>query len=192
MILSIALGFAMLSTGNDVKGLVCPMTAEEVNSSSQTIDFAGTRFAMCCGGCPDMFKRDPSAAIKSEKLVGKTFGVFLFDPVSNKRIDDKAAKGGTSDYKGTRYLFANMAEKEKFDANPKLFVKAPTKEVLYCAVAGEAIKNYAAAGGFVDVADTRYYMCCPDCLAKFKANPSEFTAKVTAKVSKPAAMDSPK
>ncbi len=192
MILSLALSITLMASGHDTKPLVCPMTGEDITAGAATIDFAGTRYSMCCGGCPDGFKKDPTGALKSEKLVGKTTGVFLFDPVSNKRIDHKEAKGGTSDFRGTRYLFATADEKAKFDANPKQFVKAPTKEVLFCTVVGHSIKNYATAGGFVDVGNVRYYTCCADCLAKLKEDPSAYTAKGADHVKAPVAVDSPK
>ncbi|MDR3692391.1 MAG: YHS domain-containing protein [Fimbriimonas sp.] len=193
MILSLALGFAIVTSGQDAKPVVCPMTAEEVSVPFASIDFAGTRYSMCCGGCPDGFKKDPAAALKSDKLKGKTVGIFLFDPVSNKRIEPKNAAGGSSDYKGTRYLFATADEKAKFEANPKDFVKQkPTKEVLYCVVAGEAIKNYASAGGYVDIGTTRYYTCCANCLAKLKADPATYSAKGADHTKDPAAIDAPK
>ena len=191
VILTTLIGFALLTSGIDNKSLVCPMTGEDVNGSNLSVDYAGTRYSMCCGGCPEGFKKDPAGALKSTKLAGKTVGVFLFDPISNKRIEAKNAKA-TSDFKGTRYLFATAEEKKTFDANPKQFVKAPTKEVLFCAVAKEAIKDYASAGGFVDVGTTRYYTCCPNCLAKMKADPKSFTANGADHVADPKAIDAPK
>lgn len=196
MFLSLILGVAMMqapaAATPQLAPLVCPMTGETVTASSASIDFAGTRYQMCCGGCPDEFKKDPSTAIKSDKLKGKTFGTFLFDPVSNARIDPKTAKAST-DYKGTRYYFATAAEKSTFDASPKKFTKAPTKEVLYCAVAGHAIKNYNAAGGYLDIKGTRYYTCCGNCLAKLKADNSLADKAPADQIKSPIAIDfSPK
>ena len=192
MILSLAITFAVMATGQNAKPIVCPMTAEAVGTPFASIDFAGTRYEMCCGCCPDGFKKDPAAALKSDKLKGLTVGTFLFDPISNKRIEQKDAKCGSSDFKGTRYLFASADEKAKFDANPKSFVKSPTQEVLYCAVAGHAINNYSVAGGFLDIGNTRYYTCCANCLAKLKADPSAYTSKATDQVKTPVAVDAPK
>jgi len=191
LILTTLIGFALLTSGIDNKSLVCPMTGEDVNGSNLSVDYGGTRYTMCCGGCPEAFKKDPKAALKSDKLAGKTYGVFLFDPISNKRIEAKNAKAST-DYKGTRYMFATADEKKTFDANPKQFVKTPTKEVLYCVVAKEAIKDYASAGGFVDIGTTRFYSCCPNCLAKLKADPKSFEAKGAEHVADLKAIDSPK
>ncbi len=191
MVLSLILGISMLQSQAKPSALVCPMTAEEVSASSASVDFAGTRYQMCCGGCPDEFKKDPTAALKSDKLKGKTVGTFLFDPISNARIEAKAAKGGSVDYKGTRYLFATAEEKATFTAAPAKFVKNPEKEVLYCTVVGHAIKNYASAGGYVDIKGTRYYTCCKDCLGKLKADNTIADKTPADKVKKPAVIDVP-
>ena len=191
MVLTLALGFVLMQSQEKLSPLVCPITGEEVSASSASIDFAGTRYQMCCGGCPDGFKKDPAAAIKSDQLKGKTFGTFLFDPISNARIEPKSAKGGSVDYKGTRYLFATAEEKTAFLATPAKFAKTPEKEVLFCAVAGHAIKNYAAAGGFMDIDGTRYYTCCTNCLAKLKADKTLAAKAPADQVKKPAAIDVP-
>lgn len=181
----------MLQAQANLKPLVCPITGEAVTTSAGTIDFAGVRFLMCCAGCPEEFKKDPEKAIKAPSLKGKTFGESLFDPISNARITEKAAKA-SSDYNGIRYFFATTAEKETFDATPAKYTKAPAKEVLFCTVAGHAIKNYASAGGFVDIKGTRYYTCCGNCLAKLKADNSLADKTPADKVQKPTAMDAPK
>jgi len=192
MVLSILLGVAMMqapAAAPQVSPLVCPMTGEAVSATSPSIDFAGTRFQMCCGDCPAGFKKDPSAAVKAARAKGKTFGTFLFDPITNARIDAKAAKA-SSDYRGTRYLFTSADEKAKFDADPKTIIgKTPKKEVLFCAVAGHAIKNYAAAGGYLDINGTRYYTCCTNCLAKLKADNTLATKAPAEQVKDPTAID---
>jgi len=191
MVLTLILGVALMQSQEKLSPLVCPMTGEAVTATSASIDYAGTRYQMCCGGCPDGFKKDPAAAIKSDHLKGKTFGTFLFDPISNARIEAKNSKAST-DYKGTRYLFASVEEKATFDASPAKYAKTPAKEVLFCAVAGHAIKNYAAAGGFLDIDGTRYYTCCTNCLAKLKADNTLASKAPVEQVKKPAAVDVPK
>jgi YHS domain-containing protein len=194
MVLSLILGVAMMqgpataTAQPQLTPLVCPMTGEATTATSACIDFAGTRYPMCCGGCPDEFKKSAATAIKSDKLNGKTFGVFLFDPISNAKIDPKTAKA-SSDFKGTRYYFATADEKTTFDASPKKFTKTPVKEVLFCAVAGHAIKSYDAAGGYQDINGTRYYTCCTNCLAKLKADASLASKAPSDQVKSPAAMD---
>ncbi len=190
MVLTLALSLLLMQSPQAVTPLVCPMTAETVTTPAALIDFAGTRYGMCCNDCPAEFKKDPSAAIKSDKLKGKTFGVFLFDPISNARIDAKTAKA-SSDYKGTRYYFASADEKTTFDATPKKFTATPKKESLYCPVAGHAIKGYAAAGAFLDINGTRYYTCCTNCLAKLKADNSLASKAPTEEIKAPVALDAP-
>ncbi len=181
----------MLQPQTKLAPLVCPMTGEEVSMSAGTIDYAGTRFVTCCAGCPEEFKKDPAKALKGTALKGKTFGEFLFDPISNARITEKAAKAST-DYKGIRYFFATPEEKKTFDMTPAKFTKAPAKEVLFCSVAGHPIKNYASAGGFVDISGTRFYTCCGNCLAKLKADNTLASKAPADQIKKPAAMDAPK
>jgi YHS domain-containing protein len=181
----------MMQTPAKLSPLVCPMTAEAIGTPFSSVDFAGTRYLMCCGGCPDEFKKDPTTALKSDHLKGKTYGEFLFDPISNARITEKTAKAST-DYKGTRYFFATAEEKTTFDASPTKFTKTPAKEVLFCAVAGHAIKNYASAGGFLDINGTRYYTCCGNCLAKLKADNTLASKAPVDQLKKPSAMDAPK
>jgi len=193
MVLTLVLSMALMQSQDKLSPIVCPMTAEAVAVPFLNIDFGGTRYEMCCGGCPDGFKKEPATPLKSDKLKGKTVGIFLFDPISNARIDPKDAKGGASDYKGKRYYFATAEEKTTFDAEPKKFAaKTPKKEVLYCPVAGHAIKSYAAAGGYMDIDGTRYYTCCTSCLAKLKAD-NTLAAKAPAdQVKAPITIDVPK
>jgi YHS domain-containing protein len=182
--------FASIALGPGA--LTCPMTGESITKSFADIDYNGVRYSMCCGGCPDAFKKDPATALKNEKLKDKTVGVSLFDPVSAVRVVEKDAKGGSEDFNGVRYYFQNAEDKTAFDAEPKKFTATPKKELLYCAVMGHPIKDYATAGGYVDVAETRYYVCCPDCLAALKKDPQSIIAKVQDKVKAPLAMDAPK
>lgn len=192
MVISLFVGLALVAGQQQLKPMVCPMTGQPVSASSATIDYAGTRYQMCCADCPAGFKKDPAAAIKAAKKKDKTFGVFLFDPVSNARIDSKKAEGGSSDYKDIRYYFATAAEKTSFDADPKKFIgKTPKKEMLFCPVAGHAIKSYAAAGAYLDINGTRYYTCCTNCLAKLKADNSLASKAPAEQVKAPVPIDLP-
>jgi len=192
MVLTLVLGVVMMQAQAEVPvqlaPIVCPMTGQAVKADSPSIDYAGTRYQMCCGNCPAGFKKDPAAAIKSDKLNGKTFGAFLFDPVSNVRIDPKKA-AGSSDYNGVRYYFASADEKKTFDADPKTFTQTPDKEVLFCAVDGKPIKAYNTAGAYIDIKGTRYYTCDADCLAKLKADNSLADKVPTGQIKAPVAID---
>jgi YHS domain-containing protein len=170
--------------------LACPIMGSNSPATGKAIDYNGVRYVMCCGGCPEPFKKDPTTALKNEKLKGKLVGVSLFDPVSGARIEAKNAKS-FADYNGIRYYFANDDEKKAFDAEPKKFTAAPKKEALYCAVMGHDLKDYATAGGYVDVEETRYYVCCADCLAAMKKDAPALVAKAKSAVKAPGAMDAP-
>ena len=181
---------ATLLIGQGAAAVVCPMTAEASPATGKAIDYNGVRYTMCCGGCDGAFKKDPAAALKNEKLKGKLVGVSLFDPVSGARIEEKNAKGGSADFNGVRYYFANADEKKEFDAEPKKFATAPKKDALFCAVMGHEVKDYASAGGYVNVGDTRYYVCCGDCLEAMKKDPAGMAAKAK-NVKAPGALDAP-
>jgi YHS domain-containing protein len=187
MLIEIAAAFTLFAQAASV---TCPVTGSAVSADSPNhIDYNGVRSTTCCGSCPAAFKSAPAKALASKNLEGKLVGISLFDPVSGARISEKDAKGGFSDYKGTRFYFASADEKTSFDASPKKFGTAPTKEALFCPVFSAPIKDYASAGGYVDVAGTRYYVCCGSCLAKMKADAATYTVKATDKVKDPAAID---
>jgi len=168
---------------------VCPMTGEASTDAGKSVDYNGVRYTMCCGGCDAPFKKDPAAALKSDKLKGKVVGVSLFDPVSGARIEAKDAKSSV-DFAGTRYFFSSVDERKEFDADPKKFTATPKQDALFCAVMGHELKDYATAGGYADIEGTRYYTCCTDCLAQLKKNPA-LAAKAKNAVHAPVAMDAP-
>jgi len=171
--------------------LSCAVTGEVITSAKGSFDYNGVRYPMCCGGCSNAFKKDAAKLLTNEKLKGKTLGVSLYDVTTGTKIEPKAAKG-SSDHEGVRYYFATVDGKAAFDKDPKKYGTAPKKEALYCAVMGHAIPNYAAAGAYVDQGDTRYYVCCPACLEKMKADTASLAAKIAVHVKEPAASPSPK
>ncbi len=186
----ITLAIASLILAQGSAAVVCPMTGGASPEMGKAVDYNGVRYTMCCGGCDAPFKKDPAKSLKSEALKGKLVGISLFDPISGARITEKAAKGGFSDFDGVRFYFASTDSKSKFDAAPKTFAKAPEKEALYCVVMGHDLKDYATAGGYVDIETVRYYTCCADCNAALKKNPS-LAAKAKSAVKAVAAMDAP-
>jgi YHS domain-containing protein len=187
--ITLAIASLILTQGAAVT-VACPMTGEASPSTGKAVDYNGVRYTMCCGGCDTPFKKDPAKALKSETLKGKLVGVSLFDPVSGARITEKAAKGGSTDFEGVHYYFASADEKKAFDAEPKKFTKPVEKEALYCVVMGHELKDYATAGGYVDIENVRYYTCCMDCNAALKKDPS-LAAKAKSAVKPLAAMDAP-
>jgi YHS domain-containing protein len=170
----------------------CPVASEPIVESVAKMDYAGVRFGFCCAGCVGGF------ADQAEKLIAKAaeekrpIGVSLFDPVAGTRIESAKAKGGFADYKGTRFYFATEANRTAFEAKPAQFGELPKKEALYCAVMKHGIASYAAAGSYTDFNGVRYYMCCPDCQAKFVADPGAFAKNADGKTTAPKAQKAPK
>ncbi|HWD40437.1 MAG TPA: hypothetical protein VG944_16425 [Fimbriimonas sp.] len=179
----------MLAAALQQPALSCPIAGDPVSGKpGETIEYAGIRFATCCTDCGGTFKKDPAKALKASAEKGKTVGVFLFDPITHARIDDKKAVG-FSDYKGVRYEFKSEDEKKTFDADPKKYTARPEKEALFCPVYKTKIGAYYQAGGYVDAGGVRYYVCCDSCLAQMGQEPSKFTANAANEVKAPVAAD---
>lgn len=154
----------------------CAVTGDEIGKPVATILYKGAAYDMCCGGCPGAFLKSPDKYLKAENVKDKTVGVFLFDPVSGAAVKTDKAPAGPSIYNGVAYYFTSAEDKTTFDADPKKFATAPEKEALFCPVMKEEVKDQAHSGGYADVDGVRYYICCGDCLATFKADPSKYVA----------------
>ncbi len=165
----------------------CAVMGTAATIKGKSVDYAGARYPMCCGGCDSTFTGDPAKFIKKAKADNKTVGYSLFDPTTGAKIDLKKLPTEFSDFGGTRYFFTSAEGKKAFDAEPKAFSKVPEKEVLYCSVMGHDIASYGDAGSFNDYAGVRYYFCCTDCLKAFKADPAKFSESSKGKVSAPKA-----
>lgn len=180
MVLTTALASLVLGIAAQTP-LSCPVMGSPVNEKSPAVDYAGVRYAFCCPGCDTQFASEPQKFIASEKNKGKILGTALFDPVSRGRVEAKTAKGGSSDFEGTRFLFLKAENKKAFDAEPKKYAKAPAKESLFCPVTGEVVESAAKAPAFVDHEGVRYYFCCAGCIGGFKgAVNKEAAAKAAA------------
>jgi YHS domain-containing protein len=151
--------------------LTCPVMLEEVDKNAKLMDYNGVRYAMCCDHCVAKFKNDTAKVLSNKKLEGSLVGYALFDPITGVRIEEKGSKA-YSDYHSVRYYFASADEKKTFDTKPEAYTAAPKKEALWCPVMGHAVEDYATAGGYVNVGDTRYYVCCGDCLKKMQEAPA--------------------
>lgn len=179
---------AAIALGNGTS-LSCPVTGEALSGKGGgTLVYAGVRYTVCCAGCFPKLKADPAKAIGNPDLKGKTIGVSMYDPVATTHVDLKKSKA-FSDYNGVRFYFANAANKKTFDAAPEKFGKIPAKEALWCGVMNHTITGYDTAGAYVDQGDTRYYVCCPGCLGKFKENPQAAMAKSAKAVAAPKAQE---
>ena len=165
----------------------CPAMGGPVAKGQAVTEFDGARFTYCCAGCDTEFMKDPAAMIKTQAKAGKTVGVSFFDPISMKRIEEKDAKGGSSDYKGIRFYFLTAEEKAAFDKEPKKFGALPKSEALYCPVMKSPVASYAKSSGYADYNGTRYYFCCAGCDTEFAKDPAKFAEVAKDHVQKPAA-----
>lgn len=155
--------------------LVCPMMLEEVGKDAKMMDYIGVRYAICCDTCETKFRKDPFKILSNKKIEPYLVGISLFDPVSGARLDQEDSKA-FSDYKSIRYYFSTADEKKAFDTKPDTYTAAPKKEVLWCPVMGHDLPSADRSGGYVTVGDTRYYVCCADCLVKMKEKPDALAA----------------
>lgn len=171
--------------------LSCPITGDPIVKTTKSVEYNGAKFQFCCPGCDQQFIKNPAAAIAKSANVGKTVGVFLFDPISKQAINPEKAMGGSSDFGGIRFFFESEADKKAFDASPEKFGILPKSEVLYCAVSAEQVQGYAKASGYADYQGVRYYFCCPSCDQPFAKNPAKYAAVPGAKVKSPSALPMP-
>jgi YHS domain-containing protein len=156
--------------------VLCPVMGGPVVKGAEASDFAGVRYSYCCAGCREAFEKEPATYLSAAVKEGKVIGVSLFDPVSRRRIDAGKAKGGSSDFEGVRYAFDSADGKKAFDADPKRFGGAPALDSLICPVDKGSVKEYAKAGGYVDLEGVRYYFCSAGCEAKYAADPKRFSS----------------
>ena len=179
MITALVAGFAMVSAFA-APPTACPRMGSPASASQPTVDYAGVRYAFCCGGCPEAFAKDPKKGIASERSKGKVIGTSLHDPVARIRVNEKGS-AGSAEHNGVRYFFLTKQNLETFKQSPAKFSKVPAKDVLTCPVSGETIDNYARAYAYVDQGDTRYYVCCAHCFPQVDKDPAKFITKMKAK-----------
>ncbi|MGE0002662.1 MAG: YHS domain-containing protein [Fimbriimonadaceae bacterium] len=168
-----ALTMAAPATQGD---LVCIMMGSPTNAKSRAMEYAGSRFAFCCGGCDTAFAKNPTKAMKDANAKGQTFALGLFDPVSGMRVDASKSEFQT-DAAGTRYSFQSKANRDAFLKDVKKYTTVPAKDSLTCPVTGEKLDAYSQAAGFVDYNGARYYACCAGCMPALKKDIKALLAK---------------
>ena len=67
----------------------CAVMGSPSTIKGKSIDFAGTRYPMCCDGCPGTFAANPAKYIEKAKEANKTIGYSLFDPTTGAKVDLK-------------------------------------------------------------------------------------------------------
>lgn len=166
--------------------LVCPVMGEAANMAGPKIEYNGALFAFCCAGCDAAFLGDPVKVLSNPKLKGKNAGIYLFDPVSRKRVESKNAKAFAT-YAGIVFPFETAENKAKFDKDPKTYGALPKKEVLVCPVSGETIESHHSAAAFHDVDGVRFYICCADCVPEMAKDAKKHAAAHAKKAAAPKA-----
>lgn len=178
----IALAAASPTLAQKPSPLTCPVMGGSValpDATTKTRDVQGVRYAFCCPMCEKSFDKQPAKFTAAPKNKAKAVGVFLFDPVTTKRLDAKAAVA-TSVYDGVLYPFASPANKSTFDKSPKQYATRLAKELLFCPVSDEVVKDYASASDYSDYNGERIYMCCPGCKEPFDKEPTKYKTKIDA------------
>lgn len=161
--------------------LACPIMGSAADPKAGTSDWMGIRVSYCCAGCEKKFEKDPVKVLGLAAKQGVTSGVFLFDPISHKRLAVSEAVA-VADFEGIRYPFASETEKVTFLKEPKKYTVIPAKEALFCPVAGEEVAGYAEAAGFFDFEDVRYFTCCAGCNGKMASDPGKYAPNAKAHV----------
>jgi len=174
--LSLSLVTVALTVGWQSGQIVCPVMGEPAKLVGKVVEYNGSRFGFCCGGCESTFSRNASKYIASATQDKRVVGVCLFDPTTGMRIDPKTAKG-TVDYAGLRYWFATADGAKAFSANPAKYVLATKSELLTCPVSGKKFASYHEAGGYRVHDGAVYYFCCGNCMDAFGKDPGTFVAK---------------
>ena len=155
------------------QALKCPVMGGPVASNSSIVEYNGARYAFCCGGCDTNFAKSPAEFLKTQVKSGNIVGVFLFDPVSRKRLDLEKAKA-TKDFSGIRYPFESTENLATFEKSPGKYAAVPSKESLYCPVGKEAVPTYSKSSDYVDHNGVRWYMCCAGCGVPFEKDPQKY------------------
>jgi YHS domain-containing protein len=162
--------------------VICPVMGKAIQSPDQawkTRDVKGVRYYLCCQPCEEKFDKEPAKFTVAPSDKTKAGGVFLFDPVTTKRLDANKAVA-SSVYEGILFPFASRENKKAFDKSPKKYSTIPAKELLYCPVSDESVKDYASASDYSDYEGERIYMCCPGCKEPFDKNPAKYKARLEA------------
>lgn len=175
------IALALSVSAADVK---CPvMPSHNVDVSKAGMEYAGSKFVFCCGGCDSAFAGDPESYLKKATKANLAVGVGLFNPITGNRTTDKSTHYAV--YGGIRYAFDSAEEVTKFNADAKKYTKMPEKESMICAVSGETIADYGVSAGYVDFKGARYYACCAGCLPGLKSDIAELSKNPKVKLTAP-------
>ncbi len=169
------------------QAIKCPVMSGAVDTNLKPVEYAGAEYRFCCEGCEGNFAKAPTEFLQTQIKAGNTVGLFLFDPVSRKRLTLAKAKS-TFDYKGLRYPFESVENQKAFELTPEKYASTPTKEALYCPVGKEVVPTHSKASDYVDYNGVRWYMCCDGCGQPFEKDPTKYLAGTEGVIAPPKVM----
>ncbi len=109
--------------------LICPVMGAPITSKAKAfsnIVYKGTRYFMCCGGCPDQFNASPAKFVKAYNELAKkakktsstptttTLTQVMSCPISGEAV--KGSTGETTTVAGYEVHFCCAGCKPQFDA----------------------------------------------------------------------------
>ncbi len=167
----------------------CIVSDEELDDSAKTFTVDGNTFMTCCKKCQAKVEKDPAtyAAKKEAAIVkaqaanyplevcavsGKPLG-SMGEPISlvvDNTLIKLCCKG-----------CVKKATANKTDITAKIQTAAFAKQSANYATKTCPVSKHELDADAVSVmhGDTLVKLCCEDCMAKFKATPNAFVAKVT-------------
>ena len=132
---------------------------------------------------------------------------MAIDPICGMTVDPATA-AGQYEYKGVTYYFCAKSCLETFKADPERALRSEAPGLITLGktssipmmphspadqgghldpVCGMTVRAEDAAGSYVHEGKT-YYFCSPNCLAKFRQDPSDFLTPPAQRIIKPAAV----
>lgn len=163
----------------------CAVMQGNPSNPKNAVEYNGVKTGICCPGCKDELKKEPTKYFTQAAKAGTVIGEFLFDPVSHNRMAKTDGKP-FADFKGVRYYFESDANKKTFATNMAKFAAMPAKEVLKCPVTGEVVETYSKASSYIDQDGVRFYVCCAGCSKPLNENPQKYTSQYKAEAKAPA------
>lgn len=117
-------GPALADTDTAKRQTHCPICKMEIDKALY-VDHAGKRIYFGCGGCPDLFRKNPEKYMRELKAAGIVLddapvksankGIQLFCVCGNDHLDDSLF----SDIAGKRVFFCKRKCSEHFNQSPE-------------------------------------------------------------------------
>lgn len=176
-------GTESAKAGKTVEQTVCPVMGGKINKALY-VDANGKRIYVCCKGCIDKVKAEPSKYIKKLEAQGITVARTPVEQTLCPVMGGKINKALYVDSGGKRIYMCCEGCIDKLKADPAKYIKklesqgitlasTPVEQTL-CPVKGTKINKAV----YVDADGKRIYLCCKGCVDKVKADPSKYISKL--------------